>query len=220
MGAVLSTMISVSMRTFGTRVVGYGTYHAPAAAYGVAATLQQILSYIPIWRTSTYRRNVIARTSRELCDFAPEKNFFIFWHDTAVMLLLGHRENFVILHLKTFFFSHKVKNYNLNYLKEDFVSEKIIFDFITLFGIIFFAFVILFPFYIMLVTSFKTQIALLVNPLDFSLDFKKDLSDLFKSYFVIFDTYNFGRYILISLSLIHISEPTRPERSGGGGWGV
>ncbi len=25
------------------------------------------------------------------------------------------------------FFSHKVKNYNLNYLKEDFVSEKIIF---------------------------------------------------------------------------------------------
>ena len=101
------------------------------------------------------------------------------------------------------FFSHKVKNYNLNYLKEDFVSEKIIFDFITLFGIIFFAFVILFPFYIMLVTSFKTQIALLVNPLDFSLDFKKDLSDLFKSYFVIFDTYNFGRYILIS-SLVSI----------------
>ena len=31
------------------------------------------------------------------------------------------------------FFSRKVKNYNLNYLKEDFVSEKIIFDFITLF---------------------------------------------------------------------------------------
>jgi len=34
------------------------------------------------------------------------------------------------------FFSNKVKNYNLNYLKEDFVSEKIIFDFITLFGIL------------------------------------------------------------------------------------
>ena len=83
-------------------------------------------------------------------------------------------------------------------LKEDFISEKIIFDFITLFGIIFFAFVILFPFYIMLVTSFKTQIALLVNPLDFSLDFTKSLNELFKSYFVIFETYNFGRYILIS----------------------
>ena len=50
----------------------------------------------------------------------------------------------------------------------------------------------------MLVTSFKTQIALLVNPLDFSLDFTKSLTELFKSYFVIFETYNFGRYIFIS----------------------
>ncbi len=97
--------------------------------------------------------------------------------------------------LITLFFNNKLKKYNTNFLKEDFVSEKVVFDFISLFGIIFFAFVILFPFYIMLVTSFKTQIALLVNPLDFSIDFKKDL---FKSYFVIFKTYNFGRYILIS----------------------
>ncbi len=101
------------------------------------------------------------------------------------------------------FFTHRIKNYNINFLKEDFVSEKIIFDFLSLFGIIFFAFVILFPFYIMFVTSFKTQIALLVNPLDFSLDFKKNFTDLFKSYFVIFKTYNFGRYILIS-SLVSI----------------
>jgi len=50
----------------------------------------------------------------------------------------------------------------------------------------------------MLVTSFKTQAALLVNPLDFSINFNQDLKELFKSYFVIFKTYNFGRYILIS----------------------
>ena len=100
--------------------------------------------------------------------------------------------------LITLFFTNKLKKYSLQSLKEDFISEKIIFDFITLFGIVFFAFVILFPFYIMLVTSFKTQIALLVNPLDFSLDFTKSLTELFKSYFVIFETYNFGRYILIS----------------------
>ena len=50
----------------------------------------------------------------------------------------------------------------------------------------------------MLVTSFKTQIALLVNPLDFSIDFNKDLKDLFKSYFVIFKTYKFGKFILTS----------------------
>ena len=100
--------------------------------------------------------------------------------------------------LITLFFTNKLKKYNMQSLQEDFISEKIIFDFITLFGIVFFAFVILFPFYIMLVTSFKTQIALLVNPLDFSLDFTKSLTELFKSYFVIFETYNFGRYILIS----------------------
>ncbi len=100
--------------------------------------------------------------------------------------------------LITLFFTNKLKKYNMQSLKEDFISEKIIFDFITLFGIVFFAFVILFPFYIMLVTSFKTQIVLLVNPLDFSLDFTKSLTELFKSYFVIFETYNFGRYILIS----------------------
>ena len=50
----------------------------------------------------------------------------------------------------------------------------------------------------MLVTSFKTQIALLVNPLDFSINFNQDLKDLFKSYFVIFTSYNFGKYILTS----------------------
>ena len=110
---------------------------------------------------------------------------------------------YIAVFLVILFFTHRLKKYNLNYLKEDFVSERIIFDFITLFGIIFFAFVILFPFYIMLITSFKTQIALLVNPLDFSLDFKRNLSDLFNSYFVIFNTYNFGRYIFIS-SLVSV----------------
>ena len=113
-----------------------------------------------------------------------------FWYYTGIFLI-------------TTFFINRLKKYNTNFLKEDFVSEKIIFDFISLFGIVFFAFVILFPFYIMFVTSFKTQIALLVNPLDFSIDFSKNLFDLFKSYFVIFKTYSFGRYILIS-SLVSI----------------
>jgi len=107
------------------------------------------------------------------------------------------------LFLITLFFTSRIRKYNKDFLKEDYVTEKIIFDFISLFGIIFFAFVILFPFYIMFVTSFKTQIALLVNPLDFSIDFKNNLYDVFKSYFVIFKTYNFGRYILTS-SLVSI----------------
>lgn len=107
------------------------------------------------------------------------------WYNSGVFLL-------------SLFFTSRVKNYDLSYLKEDFISEKIIFDFLSLFAIVFFAFVILFPFYLMFVTSFKTQAALLYNPLDLSIDFTNNLMEVFKSYFIIFKTYDFGRYIYIS----------------------
>ena len=96
------------------------------------------------------------------------------------------------------FFSFKINKYNQKYLASEHSSQIVVFDFLTLFGIVLFSFVILFPFYMMLITSFKTQAALLINPLDFSINFKQDFKELFKSYFVIFDTYKFGRYILIS----------------------
>ncbi len=107
------------------------------------------------------------------------------WYNIGILLI-------------SLFFTNMVKNYNLNYLKEDFVSEKIVFDFLSLFAIVFFAFIILFPFYLMFVTSFKLQAALLYNPLDLSIDFTKNISDQFKSYLVIFKTYDFGRYIFTS----------------------
>ena len=97
-----------------------------------------------------------------------------------------------------FIFTNKLKKYNFRYLNQDFISEKIVFEFLSLFAIIFFALVILFPFYIMIVTSFKTQTALLLNPLDLSIDFSKNIFEIFKSYLVIFQTYDFGRYILTS----------------------
>ena len=96
------------------------------------------------------------------------------------------------------FFTIKINKYNQKYLEKKHSSQLVIFDFLTLFGIVLFSFVILFPFYMMLITSFKTQAALLINPLDFSINFNQDFKELFKSYFVIFDTYKFGRYILIS----------------------
>ena len=96
------------------------------------------------------------------------------------------------------FYSLKIDKYNQKNLELDYSSQKVVFEFLTLFGIVLFSFVILFPFYMMLVTSFKTQAALLINPLDFSINFAQDIKELFKSYFVIFDTYKFGRYILIS----------------------
>ena len=97
-----------------------------------------------------------------------------------------------------YFFVSKINKYNFTILKEEHSTQVILFDFLTLFGILFFSFVILFPFYMMLVTSFKTQIALLVNPLDFSINFGQGLKELFNSYFVIFKSYNFGKYIITS----------------------
>ena len=95
-------------------------------------------------------------------------------------------------------FFNKLKKYNNDFFINEHSNQTIIFDFLTLFGIVLFSFVILFPFYMMLVTSFKTQIALLVNPLDFSINFNQDIKELFKSYFVIFKSYKFGKYILTS----------------------
>ena len=107
------------------------------------------------------------------------------WYNIGVLLIL-------------YFFVHKTKKYNDKFLTNEHSTQLIIFDFLTLFGIVLFSFVILFPFYMMLVTSFKTQIALLMNPLDFSINFDQDLKNLFKSYFVIFKSYSFGKYILTS----------------------
>ena len=107
------------------------------------------------------------------------------WYNIGVFLIL-------------YFFTTKISKYNFTTLKEEHSTQVLLFDFLTLFGILFFSFVILFPFYMMLVTSFKTQIALLVNPLDFSINFGQDLKELFKSYFVIFKSYKFGKYILTS----------------------
>ena len=107
------------------------------------------------------------------------------WYNVGVFLIL-------------YFFINKITKYSFIGLKEEHSTQVILFDFLTLFGILFFSFVILFPFYMMLVTSFKTQIALLVNPLDFSINFSQDIKDLFKSYFVIFKSYKFGKYILTS----------------------
>ena len=107
------------------------------------------------------------------------------WYNLGVVFIL-------------YFFLSKIKKYNHKFLTNEHSTQLILFDFLTLFGIVLFSFVILFPFYMMLVTSFKTQIALLVNPLDFSINFNQDIKNLFKSYFVIFKSYSFGKYILTS----------------------
>ncbi|MEM9707399.1 MAG: carbohydrate ABC transporter permease [Pseudomonadota bacterium] len=69
--------------------------------------------------------------------------------------------------------------------------------FLTGFGYIFFTAIVLIPFYVMVMTSLKSQSALLQNPLDFSLDLDKGWA-LFRSYSELFQDFNFGTYIWTS----------------------
>ena len=121
--------------------------------------------------------------------------FSVFDYFISINLPLWY--SFGIFLISLFFFNN-IKNYDKNFLSKNHSSQKLFFNFLTLFGITLFSFVILFPFYMMLVTSFKTQALLLLNPLDFSINFAQGLQDLFKSYFIVFKDYNFGRYMLTS----------------------
>ncbi|SFO52554.1 carbohydrate ABC transporter membrane protein 2, CUT1 family (TC 3.A.1.1.-) [Cohaesibacter marisflavi] len=75
--------------------------------------------------------------------------------------------------------------------------EEGIVRFLTGFGYVFFTAIVVVPFYVMLMTSVKGQQALLLNPLDFSIEWDKGW-DLFRSYQELFTQYNFGSYLLTS----------------------
>lgn len=72
--------------------------------------------------------------------------------------------------------------------------EEAVIRFLTGFGYIFFTVIVIIPFYVMVMTSLKSQQALLLNPLDFSLDLSLGWG-LFKSYFELFAKFNFGLYL-------------------------
>ncbi|MHC0052576.1 carbohydrate ABC transporter permease [Actibacterium sp. D379-3] len=75
--------------------------------------------------------------------------------------------------------------------------EAAVIHFLTGTGYIFFTAIVVIPFYVMFMTSLKSQQALLLNPLDFSIDLNKGLG-LFRSYTELFAQYHFGRYMWTS----------------------
>ncbi|MEM6986809.1 MAG: carbohydrate ABC transporter permease, partial [Pseudomonadota bacterium] len=75
--------------------------------------------------------------------------------------------------------------------------EEAVIRFLTGFGFIVFTAAVLIPFYVMVMTSLKSQQALLANPLDFSIDFSRGW-DLFRSYIELFRDFNFGGYLWTS----------------------
>jgi multiple sugar transport system permease protein len=75
--------------------------------------------------------------------------------------------------------------------------EGAVIRFLTGFGYIFFTAAVAIPFYVMVMTSLKTQGELIANPLDFSIDFSRGWG-LFRSYEELFSDFNFGRYMWTS----------------------
>ena len=65
-------------------------------------------------------------------------------------------------------------------------------------GLLFFIIIVAFPFVYMVITSLKSQMALLTNPTDLSISFDSGLAGLMKSYQEVWTTFNFQRYIWIS----------------------
>ncbi len=75
--------------------------------------------------------------------------------------------------------------------------EEVVIRFLTGAGYVFFTAIVLIPFFVMVMTSLKSQQALLANPLDFSLDLSKGM-DLFRSYSELITDFNFGSYLYVS----------------------
>jgi len=75
--------------------------------------------------------------------------------------------------------------------------EDAVIRFLSGFGYVFFTAVVFIPFYVMIMTSLKSQQSLMQNPLDFSIDFERGLL-LFRSYFELFEKFNFGQYLWTS----------------------
>ena len=75
--------------------------------------------------------------------------------------------------------------------------EESVIRFLTGFGTVFFVTVVVIPFFIMIMTSIKSQQSLLLNPLDYSVDLEKGWA-LFRSYVELFRDFHFGQYMATS----------------------
>ncbi len=65
-------------------------------------------------------------------------------------------------------------------------------------GFVFFTVIVALPFYVMVMTSLKSQQLLLTNPLDYSIDLTQGVASLFRSYRELFTQFNFGVFLLNS----------------------
>lgn len=81
--------------------------------------------------------------------------------------------------------------------------EVLIIRFLKGMGLLLFTIFVALPFYVMVMTSLKSQQSLLRNPLDFSIDFQGGLQTLFRSYIELFTDYHFATF-LMNTSLVSV----------------
>jgi len=65
-------------------------------------------------------------------------------------------------------------------------------------GLLLFSVFVALPFYVMVMTSLKSQQSLLANPLDFSIDLSKGMATLFRSYIELFTDFHFATFLMNS----------------------
>ena len=79
-----------------------------------------------------------------------------------------------------------------------YAAEKFYLRLVWGLGLVMFVLIVAIPFYVMVMTSLKSQQSLLINPLDFSIDLGVGGAVLFRSYIELFTDYNFGTLLLNS----------------------
>ena len=81
--------------------------------------------------------------------------------------------------------------------------EVLVIRFLKGIGLLLFTVFVALPFYVMVMTSLKSQQSLLKNPLDFSIDITSGLHTLFRSYIELFTDYHFATF-LINSSIVSV----------------
>ena len=83
-------------------------------------------------------------------------------------------------------------------IQKRYIIEKFYLRLLWGLGLVMFILVVVVPFYIMILTSLKSQQSLLSNPLDLSIDFEVGMRELLRSYIELFTDYSFGTLLLNS----------------------
>lgn len=109
----------------------------------------------------------------------------------------------IVAVLSWFCFTSVLKNISPT-VQNRYVSEQFYLRLSWGLGLVIFILIVIAPFYVMVITSLKSQQSLLANPLDLSINMDVGVTVLFRSYIELFTEYNFG-LLLMNSSLVSVS---------------